>query len=57
LESLLEPTIEQCFTPQPAAKIPGARHVVIPDAGHITALENPDTFYEAIDRFLAGQSG
>ena len=39
-----------------AAKIPGAKHVVIPDAGHITALENPDAFYQAIDNFLAGQS-
>ena len=39
-----------------AAKIPGAKHVVIPDAGHITALENPDAFYQAIDNILAGQS-
>lgn len=37
-----------------AAKIPGARHVVIPNAGHITALENPEAFQRALDEFLAG---
>ncbi|MGQ7792475.1 alpha/beta fold hydrolase [Faunimonas sp. B44] len=36
-----------------AAKIPGAEHVVIPDAGHITALENPDAFMAALEAFLA----
>ncbi|MAF47656.1 MAG: alpha/beta fold hydrolase [Rhodospirillales bacterium] len=37
-----------------AAKIPGARHVVIPDAGHITAAENPEAFQQALDEFLNG---
>ncbi len=37
-----------------AAKIPGAKHVVIPDAGHITVLENPEAFQHALDEFLAG---
>lgn len=36
-----------------AAKIPGAEHAIIPDAGHITALENPQGFREALDAFLA----
>ncbi len=37
-----------------AAKIAGAKHVVIPGAGHITALENPEAFQAALDTFLAG---
>lgn len=37
-----------------AAKIPGAKHVVIPHAGHITALENPEVFQEVLENFLAG---
>lgn len=36
-----------------AAKIPGAEHAVIPDAGHITALENPAAFQRVLDDFLA----
>ncbi|MYZ47104.1 alpha/beta fold hydrolase [Propylenella binzhouense] len=36
-----------------AAKIPGAEHAVIPDAGHITALENPDAFMAVLEAFLA----
>ncbi len=36
-----------------AAKIPGAEHAVIPDAGHITALENPDAFMATLEAFLA----
>jgi 3-oxoadipate enol-lactonase len=35
-----------------AAKIPGAKHVVIPGAGHITALESPEVFQRALDEFL-----
>ncbi len=38
-----------------AALIPGARHVVIPAAGHITALENPPDFMAALDGFLKEQ--
>ena len=26
--------------------------VIIPDAGHITALENPEAFYESVNNFL-----
>ncbi|NQV56136.1 MAG: alpha/beta fold hydrolase [Rhodospirillales bacterium] len=36
-----------------AAQIPGARHVVIPGAGHITALEAPDAFQKILEKFLA----
>ncbi len=36
-----------------AAKIGGAEHVVIPNAGHITALENPDAFLAALQTFLS----
>ena len=35
-----------------AAKIPGAEHAVIPDAGHITALENPAEFQKVLENFL-----
>jgi len=36
-----------------AAKIPGAEHVIIPEAGHITALENPADFQKALEAFIA----
>lgn len=39
-----------------AAKIPGARQVVIPAAGHITALENPDAFMAEVAKFLEEQA-
>lgn len=39
-----------------AAKIPGARQVVIPEAGHITALENPEAFRAALTQFLEEQA-
>lgn len=35
-----------------AAKIPGARHVVVPNAGHITVAENADFTERAIRAFL-----
>jgi len=35
-----------------AAAIPGAEHVIIPDAGHISNLENPDAFNRALRDFL-----
>lgn len=38
-----------------ADSIPGAEHAVIPGAGHITALENPDAFIEAVRTFLGKQ--
>jgi len=37
-----------------AAKIPGARKVVIPDAGHMCNIDQPDLFNEAVRPFLAG---
>jgi pimeloyl-ACP methyl ester carboxylesterase len=36
-----------------AAAIPGARLVVITDAGHSPQFENPDEWYEALTAFLA----
>jgi len=35
-----------------AAKIPGAKHVVIPDAGHAANLDQPEIFNRAIVDFL-----
>jgi len=37
-----------------AAAIPGARHVIIPAAGHISNLENPTDFNAALKDFLSG---
>ncbi len=37
-----------------AAQIPGARHAVIPDAGHLSVLENPDAVQAVLDAFLGG---
>jgi len=35
-----------------AAKIPGAHKVVIPDAGHMCNVDQPDLFNEAVLAFL-----
>jgi pimeloyl-ACP methyl ester carboxylesterase len=35
-----------------AAKIPGARLEVIPDAGHAANLDNPDNFNRVLRGFL-----
>jgi 3-oxoadipate enol-lactonase len=35
-----------------AEAIPGARHVVIPDAGHSPQFENPDAWWAALSAFL-----
>lgn len=35
-----------------AARIPGAKHVVVPDAGHIVAAENPEVFVAELKAFL-----
>ena len=35
-----------------ASRIPGARHAVIPAAGHISALENPGAFLSTVTAFL-----
>lgn len=37
-----------------AKAIPGARHVIIPEAGHISNLENPAAFNAALKEFLDG---
>lgn len=36
-----------------ASNIPNAEHAVIPDAGHITALENPAAFLSTLESFLS----
>ena len=35
-----------------ADTVPGARHVTLPDAGHICSMANPDGFSEAVSGFL-----
>lgn len=35
------------------AGIPGARHVVIPDAAHSPQFENPDVWWQVVSEFLA----
>ncbi len=35
-----------------AAAVPGARLVVVPDAGHLSNVENPGAFNEALEAFL-----
>ncbi len=37
-----------------AAKIPGAVRVVVPDAGHVSNLDQPELFNQAVLEFLAG---
>ena len=37
-----------------AAKIPGARKVVIPNAGHAVNIDQPKAFIDAVEPFLAG---
>jgi 3-oxoadipate enol-lactonase len=37
-----------------AAKIPGARFVTIPGAGHLANLEQPAAFNRVLEEFLAG---
>ena len=37
-----------------AAKIPGARKVVIPSAGHAVNIDQPQAFIEAVLPFLDG---
>ena len=35
-----------------AARVPGARHVSIPDAAHIANVQNPDGFNRTLREFL-----
>lgn len=37
-----------------AAKIPGARHLVLPGAGHAANIDQPERFNEEVRSFLAG---
>ena len=37
-----------------AAKIPGAKKAVIPNAGHSANIDQPEAFNKAIVEFLAG---
>ena len=37
-----------------AAKIPGAKKVVVPDAGHAANIDNPEAFNRALMGFLDG---
>lgn len=36
-----------------ASRIPGAKHAVVPDAGHIVAMENPKGFIAELKAFLS----
>ena len=50
------------ITPPPAAEamagaIPGARLVVVPAAGHLSNLENPDAFNAALREFVTALPG
>ena len=38
-----------------AAKIPKAKLVTVPGAGHLSNLENPDAFAAAVREFLAAR--
>jgi pimeloyl-ACP methyl ester carboxylesterase len=40
-----------------AEAIPGARHVVIPDAGHSPQFENPDAWWHELSSFLDAVAG
>ena len=40
-----------------ATRIPGARCVVVPGAGHWPNLENPESFDEAVMAFLSDTEG
>lgn len=37
-----------------AMEIPGARLAIIPAAGHLSNLEQPDVFNELVERFIEG---
>ena len=45
---LTPPSVAQDY----AAKIPGAQYIVIPSAGHLSNLEQPESFHQAISGFL-----
>jgi 3-oxoadipate enol-lactonase len=47
-DALTPPTVAQDY----ASRIPGAQYVVIPQAGHLSNLEQPEVFLLAISGFL-----
>ncbi len=47
-DALTPPTVAQEY----AAQIPGAQFVVIPQAGHLSNLEQPEAFFQALQQFL-----
>jgi len=40
---------------QVVTRVPGARKLVVPGAGHVVNLDRPDAFNEALLGFLAAQ--
>jgi 3-oxoadipate enol-lactonase len=40
-----------------AANLPGARHVVLPDSGHVPPMENPEAFNRVLLPFLTAERG
>jgi pimeloyl-ACP methyl ester carboxylesterase len=49
LDTVIPPEVTREY----AAKIPGSQMMVIPHAGHISNLEQPETFLEVVRTFLA----
>ncbi len=47
-DALIPPAVTQDY----ASRIPGAQFAVIPQAGHLSNLEQPEAFLQAIGRFL-----
>ncbi len=48
-DALIPPAVAQDY----AARIPGAQFVVIPQAGHLSNLEQPQAFVQAVSSFLS----
>ncbi len=53
----VDPSIPPATGERIAAKIPGARHVVVAGAGHLVPEEQPDAFLAELRGFLAQTSG
>lgn len=49
---LTPPSVAQDY----AAQIPGAQYIVIPEAGHLSNLEQPEAFHQAVSGFLQSVS-
>jgi 3-oxoadipate enol-lactonase len=48
--------IPNCYARRMAAKIPGSRFVLVPDAGHNPMVELPEVVLPIISRFLKGEA-